>query len=171
MRRSKGGFRLKGSRRFGAILSALALSLLAHPFAATPAIADGPASPTEVVSPDGLDGYVAVERLPTPSDLRLVAGQAVWAETCEACHGGNDLVGAPKITSENDWSARTAKGLEALFTNAKEGFLGPTYKEMPARGGNSDLTDEDVEAAVAFMVWTSGGAAEVETWLANLSDH
>ena len=47
--------------------------------------------------------------------------------------------------------------METLIDHAINGFIGPRYTEMPARGGNEDLSDGDVEAAVAFMVWASGG--------------
>ena len=42
--------------------------------------------------------------------------------------------------------------------HATNGFLGKTYAEMPARGANPNLSDAEVAAAVAFMVWASGGA-------------
>lgn len=133
---------------------------------ASPASEASPIAPTEVISAKGLEGFVKAERLPLPSAPFLAKGRAVWAEDCQNCHGGDPIVGAPKITSTKNWAKRIDKGLPALFAQAKQGFLGPTYKEMPARGGNSDLSDAEVEAAVAFMVWTSGGAAEVEAWLA-----
>lgn len=115
-----------------------------------------------------LEGFVTVDRLPEPSQPVLSQGQDVWGAVCENCHGGNKLVGAPKITDEKAWSKRIAKGLPVLFTHAIEGFYGPTFKEMPARGG-ADLSDDEVHAAVAFMVSQSGGADVVTAWLAEVS--
>ena len=123
------------------------------------------ADPSAFLSERGLKGFVTVDRLPRPASAVLAGGRAVWGENCQNCHGGDKLTGAPKITSAKKWRKRIDQGLPVLFQRAREGFLGPTYKEMPARGGNPDLTDEQVEAAVAFMVWASGGAATVETWL------
>lgn len=111
-----------------------------------------------------LEGFVTVDRLPEQTQPILGDGRAVWGAVCENCHGGNKLVGAPKITDEKAWSKRIAKGLPVLFTHAIEGFYGPTFKEMPARGG-ADLTDIEVRSAVAFMVSQSGGADVVTAWL------
>ena len=91
-------------------------------------------------------------------------GGAVWEDTCQNCHGGNKLTGAPKITSTDAWAPRIAQGLDVLFGHAIEGFIGPKYAEMPARGGNSDLTDDEVRAAVAFMIWASGGSELASEW-------
>lgn len=120
--------------------------------ATTALAADPPASP------GGLDGFVTADRLPAPPDPFLAGGRDVWAGTCENCHGGNALTGAPKITSTTAWASRIAGGMDRLVTHATDGFMGPRFTEMPARGGNPDLTDADIAAAVAFMVWASGGA-------------
>ena len=122
-----------------------------------------------IVSPLGLDGFVTAARLPEPSGDILQTGKTVWAENCENCHGGDRITGAPKITSTKRWKERIARGLPELFAHAQDGFLGPTFKEMPARGGNPELSDAEVQAAVAFMVWASGGAAEVEAWISEQS--
>ncbi|SPF78421.1 c-type cytochrome [Pseudoprimorskyibacter insulae] len=114
--------------------------------------------PDGIVSAKGLKGFVRASKLPDPKDPVLAAGKAVWAGTCQACHGGNKAIGAPKITSSDDWSPRIAQGLDVLFDHAINGFLGAKYAEMPAKGGNADLSDADVKAAVAFMIWASGGA-------------
>ena len=74
-----------------------------------------------------------------------------------ACHGGNKATGSPKITATKKWKPRIAQGLPTLIEHAVQGFIGKTYSEMPARGGNPDLTDEQIASAVAFMVWASGG--------------
>lgn len=154
---------LSGVVLFGAVLSGAALGTAAWAEETAPKLED-------VVSAKGLKGFVTADRLPLPADPTLAKGRAVWASECENCHGGDGLSGAPKITSEKKWAKRFAQGLPTLFGRAKEGFLGPTYKEMPARGGNPDLTDAEVEAAVAFMVWASGGAEVVDAWLSQPSN-
>ena len=39
-----------------------------------------------------------------------------------------------------------------LYSHAIEGFFGPDDTMMPARGGNPDLTDEEVKLAVDYML-------------------
>ncbi|PWR01201.1 cytochrome c5 family protein [Meridianimarinicoccus roseus] len=127
--------------------------LLAAVLAASAGLAADP-----VASPAGLDGFVRTDRLPMPPDPFLAVGRTVWGATCENCHGGNKLTGAPKITSTADWAPRIAQGMDLLVAHATDGFMGPRFTEMPARGGNAALGDAEVAAAVAFMVWASGGA-------------
>ena len=95
----------------------------------------------------------------------LAEGRVIWGETCENCHGGNKPTGAPKITSTEAWEPRIAQGFDVLLLHAIKGFLGPRYTQMPARGGNPDLSDAEVTLAVAFMVWASGGEAEAARFL------
>jgi cytochrome c5 len=57
--------------------------------------------------------------------------------------------------------------MDVLIDHALNGFVGPTYTQMPARGANPDLTDDEVTLAVAFMVWSSGGADLVQAYLSN----
>ena len=83
-------------------------------------------------------------------DPELEAGRLVWRETCVRCHG-TGLAGAPRITDREAWAPRIAKGMDVLVQHALNGFQGPTGTEMPARGGNPDLTDEQVALAVAFV--------------------
>jgi cytochrome c5 len=42
---------------------------------------------------------------------------------------------------------RTAKGMDVLMQSALNGL-----NAMPARGGRSDLTDEQVQVAIEFMI-------------------
>lgn len=120
---------------------------------------------SDILSPSGLDGFVTVDRLPIPENAALLEGRSVWQATCMNCHGGNKATGAPKITATKKWAPRIAQGLPTLIQHATEGFLGPTYAEMPARGGNPSLSDTDVEKAAIFMVWASGGEADVIDYL------
>ena len=77
-------------------------------------------------------------------------GEAVFVGACSGCHLVG-AAGAPKIGDDRAWEARVEKGPAALIRNAIEGFDG-TAGTMPARGGNADLSDEDVAAAVAYLI-------------------
>lgn len=108
------------------------------------------------ISPEGLDGDVTADRLPKPAEEHLILGMTVWQANCQGCHGLG-IAGSPKITNRTAWAPRIAKGLEVLFSHAKNGHFGPMGTEMPPRGGNPNLTDKEVEAAVTYMVANSGG--------------
>ena len=95
--------------------------------------------------------------LPDPSlwetplaDPELESGRVVWAGTCIQCHS-NGLGGAPLIGNRTLWVPRIEKGLEVLVGHATQGFYGDVG-EMPARGGNPSLSDDEVRVAVRFMV-------------------
>ena len=83
-------------------------------------------------------------------DPRLKQGRAIWLGTCEACHA-HDLAGAPLVADKKAWAPRLAKGPQALYASALGGFTGPKGTQMPPRGGNSKLTDDEVKAAVDYM--------------------
>jgi len=129
--------------------------------------AASPVAADQVASRAGLDGFVTLDRLPIPDQPELALGREIWGDSCENCHGGNKLTGAPKITSTKAWAPRIEQGLALLVQHASEGFIGPKYKQMPARGGNPDLSDTDVAQAVAFMVWASGGAQIARDYIEN----
>ena len=70
---------------------------------------------------------------------------------CAMCHAGG-LMGAPKIGDVAMWAPRIAQGKDMLINNAIKGI-----RMMPAKGGNSRLTDEEVATAVISMANASGG--------------
>ena len=78
------------------------------------------------------------------------AGEAAYKKTCVMCHGSG-VGGAPKTGDAADWGARAAKGTDQLYTHAIAGFTGEKGM-MPPKGGNAALTDDEVKAAVDFMV-------------------
>ncbi len=104
----------------------------------------------------GLKGLVTPERLPQTDYQIIQLGAEVWAGTCKVCHGGG-LAGSPKITGSKFWSDRISQGLDTLIEHATNGYQSKSGGYMPARGGNDTLTDTEVEAAVRFMVYHSGG--------------
>ena len=49
-------------------------------------------------------------------------------------------------------SPRLAKGKDALYKSALGGLTGPKGTQMPPRGGNDKLADDEVKAAVDYMM-------------------
>lgn len=73
-------------------------------------------------------------------------GQTVYTKSCAACHASG-VMGAPKVGDKDAWSGLNAEGLDELTHNAINGV-----GKMPPKGGNMKLTDEEVKAAVAYMM-------------------
>lgn len=87
-----------------------------------------------------------------------VDGKAVFDKLCFACHAANSTIPfSPKITHNADWADRIKQGKDTLFKHAIEGYTNPKGGVMPAKGGGTDLTDEQVKAAVVYMINQSGG--------------
>lgn len=78
------------------------------------------------------------------------AGESVYKKTCALCHASG-VAGAPLPGNKEDWAPRIAQGNDVLYKHAIEGFTGAKGM-MPARGGAATLSDDDVKAAVDFMV-------------------
>lgn len=76
------------------------------------------------------------------------SGEQVMEKICAACHGAG-LLGAPKTGDQGAWAARikATGGLDGLVASAIKGKA-----SMPPRGGDGDLSDDEVRAAVKLMV-------------------
>lgn len=77
-------------------------------------------------------------------------GKAVYEKACKFCHS-TGVMGSPKLGDKADWKGRIAKGMDTLFDHSINGFQGK-HGKMPPRGGNPDLTDAQVKAAVQYLV-------------------
>ena len=86
---------------------------------------------------------------PAPVVAENTVGKSVYNRTCALCHGAG-IAGAPKPGDKADWGPRIAQGKDTMYKHAIEGFTGEKGM-MPARGGGSTLSDEEVKAAVDFM--------------------
>lgn len=93
---------------------------------------------------------VAVEKKP-------LTGEEVYNTVCTACHGLG-VAGAPKFGDKAAWEARIAQGADTLVKHAIEGYQGKAGV-MPAKGGNADLSDAEVKAAIEYMVAAAKGTA------------
>ncbi len=92
-----------------------------------------------------------VETVAEPEPVATVqSGPQVYNAACNVCHG-NGVGGAPITGDVDAWTARIAQGNDTLYLHAIEGFAGDAGV-MPAKGGNISLSDEEVIAAVDYMV-------------------
>ena len=73
-------------------------------------------------------------------------GKSVYNKSCAACHASG-VLDAPKLGDKEAWPALLEKGTETLNNNAINGI-----GKMPPKGGNMKLTDDEVKAAVAYMI-------------------
>ena len=71
--------------------------------------------------------------------------EQTYMQTCFACHNSG-AAGSPKLTDAADWSARMAKGMDAVMTNVLNGL-----NAMPAKGLCFNCTDDDLRAVVQYM--------------------
>lgn len=90
---------------------------------------------------------------PAPAGTVPVDGAAVYAGTCALCHGSG-MAGSPRLGDKADWGPRIARGKDMLYLHALKGFSG-SKGMMPLRGGNAGLSDDEVRAAVDYMVMKS----------------
>jgi cytochrome c5 len=83
------------------------------------------------------------------------SGEDIVKGVCVACHGAG-VLGSPKLGDKAQWAPRIAQGYDVLVQHAINGI-----RSMPARGGNAELSDEEVAAAVAVMANQSGANFKV----------
>ncbi len=80
----------------------------------------------------------------------LTQGRALWLANCEGCHGYG-IAGAPIPMDPSDWASRLKQERSVLYDRAINGFFGPDDTMMPERGGNPNLSDTEIMAAVDYM--------------------
>ncbi len=83
-----------------------------------------------------------------------LTGEQVYAQVCKTCHEAG-LAGAPKAGDKGAWTARIAEGEKTLVQHAVAGYQGKVGI-MPPKGGNAELTDDEVHRAVVFLVNQAG---------------
>ena len=98
---------------------------------AATAPAEAAATPAGLVLPDSLD---------------LTQGQQVYDTVCRFCHLGN-IPSAPKFGDKEAWAPRAAQGWDTLKGHVLNGFKG-----MPAKGGRTDMSDEQILNALGYML-------------------
>ena len=87
-----------------------------------------------------------------PDTAALKFGRLIWVNNCEACYGYG-VADAPIPMWPQGWKHRVAKGKTLLYRHAIDSFISEEYNVMPALGGNQELNDEHVKAAVDYMLF------------------
>jgi cytochrome c5 len=82
--------------------------------------------------------------------------ESTYQAMCSTCHSSGAL-GAPKITDKAAWQPRIAQGSKVLYSSALNGI-----GAMPAKGGHPQLSDEQVKAAVDYIVSRVSGGEEMQ---------
>ena len=89
---------------------------------------------------------VAIDKTVAP---KARTGQEVYAAVCTACHAAG-VLNAPKL-EKAAWSERASKGLKGLLATAISGI-----NQMPARGGDPSITDQELTDAILYMAKEAG---------------
>lgn len=80
------------------------------------------------------------------NDATESPGEKIVKANCKVCHA-QGINGAPVIGNKKMWTPRLEKGIPQLIANASSGV-----GLMPAKGGNTSLTEEDISLAVNYLV-------------------
>ncbi|NOX95392.1 MAG: cytochrome c [Alphaproteobacteria bacterium] len=104
-------------------------------------------APTQVKSTDKkTSAYVNLR----PGDP--VRGAAVYSQTCIACHGADGKGTIPGIPDLTSAKGRLTKIDDIVLTNMIKGFQSEgSLMAMPPKGGNPDLTDQDMADVLAYL--------------------
>jgi len=73
-------------------------------------------------------------------------GKGTYDKVCAVCHA-TGVANAPKYGDKAAWAPRAATGKEALMSSVVKG-----KGAMPPKAGSGDLKDDDIKAAIDFML-------------------
>lgn len=109
-----------------------------------------PASPTTATPPQAKPAApIVAATIPPPAAPAAAGakadGKSVYDTACAACHAAG-IAGAPKHGDKGAWAPRLAAGKDAMYAAALKG-----KGAMPPKGGQLQLSDEQVRSAVDFM--------------------
>ncbi len=76
----------------------------------------------------------------------LADGEQIYKQSCQGCHA-TGAAGAPKLGDKAAWAPRIATGMDAMVASSING-----KGVMPPKGTCMSCSDDDLKAAVEYMV-------------------
>lgn len=136
---------------FTVLISVLAYLFGSGQTATAPAAAPAaPAAAVETKADENIKPVAEVQVADASGAKAEKTGEEVVTAVCSMCHTAG-LMESPKLGDKGQWAPRIAQGYETLVKHAIEGI-----RNMPARGGNPDLSDNEIASAVAHMANGAG---------------
>ena len=105
------------------------------------------------IAPVGQIAASVTDAIVPTAEAKELSAEEVYTSSCAACHDAG-IAGAPKTGDTAAWGSRIAQGKETLYKHAIEGYQGAAGY-MPAKGGNAALSDDNVKAAVDYLIGKS----------------
>ncbi len=100
----------------------------------------------KIISEPSLETLQVDETGAVAEAVATTAGEKVYQQACLMCHEAG-VAGSPMTGDAAAWADRIAQGRDKLVENAINGI-----GVMPPKGGQSQLSDEDVAAAVDYLI-------------------
>jgi len=92
----------------------------------------------------------AAAAAPPVAVTSTLSGAELYDQLCALCHAAG-IGGAPMLTDLAGWRPRIEQGPEVLRDHVISGYQG-SAGVMPAKGGRTDLSDDEVLAAMQYML-------------------
>tara|TARA_Y100000780_G_C13580103_1_gene376383 strand:- start:241 stop:858 length:618 start_codon:yes stop_codon:yes gene_type:complete len=88
----------------------------------------------------------------TTTDSASISGKQIYESNCLACHGANGKGSIPGVPDFNVKNGRLSKSDNELLSNIITGVQSPgSSMPMPPRGGNSQLSDTDLNSVLKYI--------------------
>lgn len=93
-----------------------------------------------------LNRAAVVESMVDAGPAVPLSGEEVYGQYCSVCHAAG-VGGAPLFADSDVWAPRAAKGMDVLMASTLNGI-----NAMPARGTCMSCSDDELGAAVTYML-------------------
>ena len=88
----------------------------------------------------------------TPAVVSGMSGDQLYTQSCIVCHADDGSGAMPGVSDLTENKAWLALDDEILLIKLKQGIQNQgSTMSMPAKGGNPDLTDDDLRAIIRYM--------------------
>lgn len=102
--------------------------------------------------------YTDKVQVPRTTATNTATGKQVYSVSCASCHDDGKL-GAPVLGNKQQWATLLDKNFDVLLHNTLQGI-----NAMPAKGGCTSCTGEEVIAAVKYMAEQAQPNKDYSLW-------